>query len=113
MTPNELKRHFPNATKSFIDKNSTPSSRESKESEQVDKQRTGEACGSEKMGAQYSLRHCEVEFYASHGKVLDQDNRRYIPKVILDALVHLGFACDDKDITSETTQRMDKADINI
>lgn len=60
------------------------------------------------MGAQYRLCRVEIEFYAAHGKELDEDNRRYIAKPILDALVNLGFARNDKDITSETTQRLHK-----
>lgn len=80
---------------------------------QVDQSPNGEALGGEAVGAQYCLRRVEIDFFANHGKELDQDNRRFIAKPILDALVNIGFASDDKNISSETTQRMDKTDINF
>lgn len=117
MTPNEIKRRYPHASSAFIRANTdhadTGSSGMPSKPEPVDWQKLREACGSEAVGIQYSLCHVEVEFHAAHGKRLDEDNRRYIVKPILDALVNLGFASDDKNITSETTQRMDKTDINI
>lgn len=109
MNPNKLKRLFPHASKDFerLNSNMAEDKGMSGESEQMDRERTSEALGGKEMGAQYRLRHVDIVFFASHGKRLDEDNRRYISKPILDALVNLGFAGDDKDITSETTQRMD------
>lgn len=56
------------------------------------------------MGKEYYLKHVDVQFMAQHGKRLDEDNRRYIIKPILDAIVNLSIARSDKDITSEVTQ---------
>jgi hypothetical protein len=115
MNRNQLKRLFPNASKSTIAANNdqprdpgVPS-----EPKQVDQERVGEAQRSEAMGAQYRLRHCTVDFYAGHGKQLDEDNRKFMVKPILDALVKLGFASDDKDITTETTQRKNEDNFTI
>lgn len=115
MNPHQLKRLFPHVSKSVLranqDNPDDPGS--SKESEQVDQTRFSETCGSEEMGAQYRLCRVEIEFYTKHAVKLDEDNRRYVAKPILDALVNLGFASDDKDITTETTQRVGKANSDI
>lgn len=114
MTPNEIKRRFKNASASFTRLNSgTDDSGMPGKPEPVDWQKLRETLGSEAVGIQYRLCHVEVEFHAAHGKRLDEDNRRYVVKPILDALVALGFAGDDKDITTETTQRNDPFDAGI
>lgn len=82
--------------------------REARQPEQLDRHQVGEEGRGKTMGTQYRLCRVEIEFYAHHGQQLDEDNRRFIAKPILDALVNLGFARNDKDITSETTQRMDE-----
>lgn len=110
MNERRIARLFPNASKSFIKLNQAgiSDSRESNQSKQMDQERPSKALRDSAMETQYSLRHIEIEFFANHGKRLDEDNRRYIAKIINDSLVNLGFARDDKDITTETTQRMDK-----
>lgn len=114
LTPNQFRRLFPYASKStLICNNATESNGMPSESEQVDRERLGEAFGSEEVGTQYRLCRVEINFIARHGKTLDEDNRRYIAKPILDALVNLGFASDDKDITSETTQWDNKNKLNF
>jgi hypothetical protein len=115
MNENKLRRLFPHATESFIERNKdrdndTGSSDQSKP---LDRQEVCKTQRGEKMVSKYRLSHCEVEFFAGHGKRMDEDNRRYVIKPILDAIVSLGLAHDDADITSEVTQRMDKDNADI
>lgn len=81
--------------------------------EQLDRKEVCQTQRSKEMGTQYRLSHVGMDFHASHGHKLDQDNSRYTIKVVLDALVNLRFAQDDKEITSEVTQRFNETDINI
>lgn len=115
MNPRHLKRLFKNASDEFIKLNSDniDDTRVSSESKPLDREEVCQALGGKKVGEEYSLKHVEMEFWATHGHKLDQDNARYTIKVVLDALVNLGFAKDDKEITSEVTQRMDKDNTDI
>ena len=114
MNENKLRRLFPRAGEAFIKANSdkTDDPRTPSGGKQA-QEWVSETLGNGKVEAQYRLRHVEIEFFANHGKRLDEDNRRYAAKPILDALVNLGFARDDKDITTETAQRMDDSKANI
>lgn len=114
MNPNKLKRLFPNASKSFQRLNSGESSdtRMSNRGEQAEA-RPSTAPRNDSVEAQYRLRFIEIEFFGNHGKELDEDNRRYSAKPICDAMVNLGFDRDDKNIKTETTQRMDKTYIPL
>lgn len=111
MNPNKLKRLFPHASSTFrkLNTDNPTDPRMSSEPEQVDRKEVCETQRGKEMGKKYHLRHVEIEFFAGHGRVLDQDNRRYIAKPILDAIVNIGIEKDDKDITSDVTQGMDKA----
>ncbi|MDD4989651.1 MAG: hypothetical protein PHV42_04475 [Candidatus Pacebacteria bacterium] len=106
---------FPNAhPESFkLNVRNSGGSRVPGKPEPVDEARTEEAQGSKAVGAQYRLRRVEIAFFANHGRKLDEDNRRFVAKPILDALVNLNYDKSDENITSETTQRMDKNQINF
>lgn len=109
MNPNKLRRLFPNAPESFIKRNSDKVINTGMpcQSEPMDRKEVCETYGSEEMGKTHSLRSCRIEFFAQHGHKLDRDNKDYVQKVILDALVNLGFERNDENIKGKVHQRMD------
>lgn len=118
MNERRLSRLFPNGSKSFIKLNRDPvdDSRMSCQPESMDKQEMGENKRNQTKREEYSLKHVNIEFFAEHGKVMDSDNREYIAKTYIDALVQLGFSQDDKEVHSsvkQATKRMDKDNNHI
>lgn len=118
MNENKLKRLFPHASKTFIERNkdTDPSSGSPDKSEPVAREEMGQAQRSETLGEKYNLIHLDVVTMAERGKKWDPDNTRFGAKNILDALINLGFSKDDRYITSEVTQAppgMDAPNINL
>lgn len=109
MNPNKIKRLFKYASPTFIKLNSDNANDTgvSCESEQMDREWISETSRGEEVREVDRKCFVSVEFFAGHGQKLDEDNRRYIAKPILDALVNLGFSKSDKLFKSEVTQRMD------
>jgi hypothetical protein len=111
----KLKRIFPHASKDFIKRNTDNpiDSGSSDIPELLDRKQMGQIKRETTLEEKYMLRRVEVEFFANHGQELDEDNRRFIIKPILDAIVSLGISKTDKEIKSEVTQRFNESDINI
>lgn len=61
------------------------------------------------LDAGYFLCHVDITFCAEHGQLLDKDNRNYVGKPILDAIVDLGLAPEDSKIETHVDQRVDSA----
>lgn len=102
-----ISRLFPRASKSFIKLNSDrvddpgmPDLAQSLDRKEVCKTQRGKA-----VDEKYSLKHVAIEFFSNHGRRMDKDNCAYVAKPILDALVNLGFADDDKEIDSEVIEK--------
>lgn len=118
ISENRLRRLFPNASGSFIErnKNRDPNSGMPPQPESMVGQEMGKDQRNDTVHEKYSLKHVHIEFFANHGQILDHDNREYIAKIFNDSLVNLGFAKTDKNITSSVTQRtnwMDKDNSNL
>lgn len=115
MNPHELKRRFPNAGKSFIKLNSdnpTNTGSTSKPEQLVRKQMEA-SDDKTAFTKRFKLVHVGVVFHAEHGIKLDEDNRRYTVKPLLDSIVSMGLAQSDREIKTDVLQRMDKDNPNL
>jgi hypothetical protein len=65
------------------------------------------------VGTRYRLRHVGITFHNASGKRYDPDNRGYVGKVAVDALVNLGFCDDDAEIETSVEQRLDDSDPHV
>lgn len=122
MTPEQLKAKFPNASRSFLERNGLLAKRNAdklkanndhpidhtirpSKSEPVDGKEIREARPDEGVGKAARLVAVRVVFTAKHGHKLDPDNASYaISKPVADALVNLGIIESDKDLRIEVEQ---------
>lgn len=109
MTEREFRRKYPHATESTIKRNQHlfEAPRSSYESESLDKRQMEKASDKGELAKRYRVKHVGVVFKANHGIELDEDNRRFIVKPLLDALVSMGLAESDKEIKTDVHQRLD------
>jgi hypothetical protein len=109
ITLRRFKRLFPDHPESFFERNKHlfEDQRGSDKPECLDRKEDGKVSRDTAMEKTYKLKHVEVIFYAGHRQTLDPDNRQFAFKNGLDALIDLGFAKEDKHITTTVTQRMD------
>lgn len=115
MNEHEFKRRFPRASASVIKLNSgdVSDTGSPKKLKYVDRQQMETLLDKKALEKRYRLKFVRVEFHAAHGIELDEDNRKFIVKPLLDSLVSLGLAKSDKEIKSDVHQRMDKDNPNI
>ena len=115
MNERKLRRLFPRATEAFIRANSdrVDDSGSSSKPERVDGERAGRVEGETVLEKTYSLRTIEAEFFANHGKRLDNDNREFLAKIFQDVLVNLNFERNDEEMQSKINQRMHPFNSNI
>lgn len=115
MNERKLRRLFPNAPESFIQRNKDNDidSGGSSKSESMVRLQVENRMDKEALEKRFKLTFVGVEFHADHGIELDEDNRRFIVKPLLDSLVSIGLAKSDKEIKSNVLQRMDKGNADI
>ena len=115
MNENKLRRLFPNAPESFIQRNKDHdfNSRSTSKPEQLARKQLEKKMDQATLEKHFKLSFVDVVFHADHGIELDEDNRRFIVKPLLDAIVSMGIAKSDKEIKSDVLQRMDGDHPNI
>ena len=106
---NKLSRLFPHASNAFKRLNSDNNNAAGgpNKSEQLARKQLEKSLDKKTMEECYKLTFVDMVFHADHGIELDEDNRRFIVKPLLDAIVSMGIAKSDKEIKTNVLQRLD------